>query len=201
MHMDSVEISTSTKLVVKGVLIASIFRTTTTYTCVKSVMDLISVGQVHFRDWLKTFAIFQDKFARKELLSDLFEVIEIFTADASGREITRKKIFEYVEFLRAKDVDPRKVNMFDSKAMTDFCKVGNDSKLFATDQMHLGRAFGAAQEGDKLVLIAGSDLPLVFRRDGENWRYIFSAYVAGIMEGEAWPQDKGVCEMETFVLV
>ena len=66
MDMDSVEISTSTKLVAKGVLIASIFRTTTTYTCVKSVMDLISVGQVHFRDWLKTFAIFQDKFALKE---------------------------------------------------------------------------------------------------------------------------------------
>jgi len=53
-----------------------------------------------------------------------------------------------------------------------------------------------------MALVAGARMPLVLRRR-ENHEYycVGSACVGGIMNGEAWPEDINVAELQDFVLV
>ena len=56
----------------------------------------------------------------------------------------------------------------------------------------------SAKSGDKVWVIRGCPTPFVFRKRGENWRLVGSAYVHGVMNGEALrnpedEQDIGVC--------
>lgn len=50
----------------------------------------------------------------------------------------------------------------------------------------------AAEVGDKVILARGGRVPLVVREDGGTgyWRLVGEAYVHGIMDGEAWEEDK-----------
>jgi hypothetical protein len=53
-----------------------------------------------------------------------------------------------------------------------------------------------------VALLAGGLRPVIVRHgDDGHWRYIASARVHGIIKGEAWPTDKDVDELETFVPV
>jgi hypothetical protein len=73
--------------------------------------------------------------------------------------------------------------------------------LFVTSTDHFGVSFGPVEKGDTIALLAGSKKPLVLRSDEKgSWRCIGSAYVSGIMKGEAWPSDTPVEELETFQL-
>ncbi|KAJ5659082.1 Heterokaryon incompatibility [Penicillium longicatenatum] len=49
-----------------------------------------------------------------------------------------------------------------------------------------------AEVGDKVILARGGRVPLVVREDGGTgyWRLVGEAYVQGIMDGEAWEEDK-----------
>lgn len=51
---------------------------------------------------------------------------------------------------------------------------------------------GSAEVGDKVVLARGGKVPLVVRREGEgnDWKFIGEAYVHGIMDGEAWFEER-----------
>jgi hypothetical protein len=75
------------------------------------------------------------------------------------------------------------------------------SAMLRTSTGHLGRTYGCLEPGDTIALLAGSDVPVILRPEGENWHFIAPAYVAGIMNGEAWPQDGNTDELETFVLI
>jgi hypothetical protein len=74
-----------------------------------------------------------------------------------------------------------------------------DVRLFVMLSGHLGVSNTEVEEGDKIVIVAGSKTPLVIRPRGDSYTFISSCYVAGVMKGEAWLED--VDSRETFVLV
>lgn len=73
--------------------------------------------------------------------------------------------------------------------------------LFQTAAGYLGMSYGYIEPGHTIALLAGSCFPVCLRKDAENWRYIGPAYIQGIMNGEAWPQDTNTDDLETFILI
>jgi hypothetical protein len=76
-----------------------------------------------------------------------------------------------------------------------------DYILFSTSSGHFGKTTGYVEQGDTIALLAGSNLPLILRQEGDNWRYIGAAYIQDIMNWEAWPRDTNTDDVETFVLI
>lgn len=75
--------------------------------------------------------------------------------------------------------------------------------FFLVDSGHMGVAYHV-MAGDELWLLAGSHCPVVLRRSDDerqkrHYRFVAPAYVHGIMEGEAWPDDETL--LEDIVLV
>jgi len=78
-----------------------------------------------------------------------------------------------------------------------------DSWVRAIRDFHrpLRRSFGLVEKGNTVAILSGSNKPLILRSDEKGtWRCIGSAYVSGIMKGEAWHPDTPVEELETFKL-
>lgn len=74
--------------------------------------------------------------------------------------------------------------------------------LFLTDTSCFGYCFADLEVGDMVVLVAGAHRPLILRKtEGNEYRVVGSACVTGIMNGEAWPEDVNVAELQEFVLV
>jgi hypothetical protein len=78
----------------------------------------------------------------------------------------------------------------------------SDTVLFTSSANHLGNTIGFVQPGDTVVLLAGSEWPVLLReKENGCWRCIGSAYIHGIMNGEAWPKDTNLEKLKTYVLV
>jgi hypothetical protein len=73
--------------------------------------------------------------------------------------------------------------------------------LFSTLSGRFGKTFGHIEPDDTIALLAGSDWPVIHRQEGENWRYIGSAFLQGIMNGESWPRYANREDMNTFILI
>ncbi|KAF7514131.1 hypothetical protein GJ744_004456 [Endocarpon pusillum] len=73
--------------------------------------------------------------------------------------------------------------------------------LFRTHRGRLGMAPYTTQPGDEIAIFSGGRLPMVVRREGEgnHFRLITPAYVHGIMDGEAWPEDEST--RQDFILL
>ena len=68
--------------------------------------------------------------------------------------------------------------------------------------MVLGTAYCAVRVGDVVVLLEGAEYAVVLRAQGDVWRFVSSAFVMGMMDGEAWSDEDGVVgELQDFVLV
>ncbi|KAK8064132.1 hypothetical protein PG996_008784 [Apiospora saccharicola] len=62
------------------------------------------------------------------------------------------------------------------------------------------RAHHTCQVGDEAWLLAGSDVPVMLRRqEGGQFRVVAPAYIHGIMLGEMWPEDMSTLETITLV--
>jgi hypothetical protein len=70
-------------------------------------------------------------------------------------------------------------------------------RLIKTQQGYLGISSMEAKPGDRVCILFGSQVPVVLRADGENWKVIGEAYVHGIMDSEAL---RGDPKARTFVL-
>ena len=87
-------------------------------------------------------------------------------------------------------VGPSEVNDSDSKIdqLTPFKTaidiLYKDRRLFRTTNDYLGIGPATLRKGDKVMLVAGADVPYIFRSRGEKFKFIGSAYVHGIMYGE-----------------
>jgi hypothetical protein len=75
---------------------------------------------------------------------------------------------------------------------TLFLERYRDRRLFVTEKGFMGSGVESLQVGDAVVLVAGADVPFIFRpvADAENdkepkFKLIGEAYVHGIMQGEA----------------
>jgi hypothetical protein len=65
-----------------------------------------------------------------------------------------------------------------------------------------GTAFHQAMVNDYVVLLEGSDNPVVLRPMGDKWTFVGPAFVVGLMDGEAWPDEDDIVEgLQDFILV
>ena len=65
-----------------------------------------------------------------------------------------------------------------------------------------GTAFHKAVVDDSVVLLEGSDDPVVLRRKGDKWTFVGPAFVVGIMDGEAWPDTDDIDQsLQDFILI
>lgn len=72
-----------------------------------------------------------------------------------------------------------------------------DQKILVGTHAHrLGLASKYAQVGDQIALLAGCNLPMVFRPDGSSWEMIAPAFIHGnnVMEGGLWKDDMDLQE-------
>lgn len=63
-------------------------------------------------------------------------------------------------------------------------------RMVRTERGYLGLVHGQTQVGDKIALFRGGLLPLVIRKQGEEWRVVGDGYVHGVMTGEKFDDDK-----------
>ncbi|KAN0095038.1 HET domain containing protein [Hyaloscypha variabilis] len=85
-----------------------------------------------------------------------------------------------------------------------------DIIAFTTESGHLSVTMAAVQVGDVVVLFAGAEVPFILRRKDRGGNeesaiqntYVFvgPAIVHRIMDGEAWPEETVVKDLETFIL-
>ncbi|KAK4460584.1 heterokaryon incompatibility protein-domain-containing protein [Cladorrhinum samala] len=70
-------------------------------------------------------------------------------------------------------------------------------RLARTEKGHLALVPQLAERGDRVALCRGGKLPLILRQRDIGWELVGSAYVHGIMRGEAW--EEGRCERLVIV--
>jgi len=64
------------------------------------------------------------------------------------------------------------------------------TRLLITSNGYLGKGLKDIQESDFVVLIAGVDMPMILRKDGDSYCSMGPAYIDGMMYGEMWPKDE-----------
>jgi hypothetical protein len=62
--------------------------------------------------------------------------------------------------------------------------------LVITKDGYMGTCPRWAEPGDSVVLISGLRTPFVVRKDGQDYRLIGPAYIAGVMNGERWDENQ-----------
>ena len=65
-------------------------------------------------------------------------------------------------------------------------------RLIVTGKKYLGLAPAHVQPGDVVVILVGALVPIVLRRVDNHHILVGEAYVHGIMDGEAMPQDENI---------
>ncbi|KAF2818752.1 HET-domain-containing protein [Ophiobolus disseminans] len=68
----------------------------------------------------------------------------------------------------------------------------NHRRMARSQKGYVGLVPRLTREGDWIVVCEGGKLPLVVRREGEEWVLVGEAYVHGVMGGEAWDGRRGV---------
>lgn len=67
----------------------------------------------------------------------------------------------------------------------------NNRRLFTTMQNYIGLGPRALREGDQIWILFGSKVPYVLRVKGQQYQVVGECYVHGLMNGEAWLEEKG----------
>jgi hypothetical protein len=65
--------------------------------------------------------------------------------------------------------------------------------FFSTANGYFGIAPSFVQQGDSIAVLEGFNVPVVLRKADEGYRFVTSAYIHGIMFGEAWSSDAEAC--------
>lgn len=73
-------------------------------------------------------------------------------------------------------------------------------RFFITAEGYFGIGPGNLQNGDRILIFEGANMPMVVRAKGTAFEFLGPAYVDGIMEGEAWTNEQAR-SLETYVLV
>jgi hypothetical protein len=59
-------------------------------------------------------------------------------------------------------------------------------KPFRLSSGYMGLANSRIEHGDRIIVAAGSSVPLVLRQQGSEYSLISASYIPGVMYGEAW---------------
>lgn len=62
--------------------------------------------------------------------------------------------------------------------------MATNRRAFRTSNGFIGFGLKALEAGDKIVLIAGADVPFALRPRGEHFAFVGECYVEGLMHGE-----------------
>lgn len=73
-------------------------------------------------------------------------------------------------------------------------------RFFITAEGYFGIGPGNLQHGDDVVVFAGANMPTVIRAKETAFEFLGPAYVDGIMEGEAWTNQRSK-SLQTYTLV
>lgn len=71
--------------------------------------------------------------------------------------------------------------------------------FFITSSGYLGTGPPFMRTGDIVSLLAGFHLPIILREEGSYYRVVGTAYVHGLMQGEAWPRDEAKLREITLI--
>jgi len=69
-------------------------------------------------------------------------------------------------------------------------RLSNHRRMVRTKGGYIALAPRSTKQGDWIGVFRGGNLPLVVRRDGDNFILIGESYVYGLMNGEAWDESK-----------
>lgn len=91
----------------------------------------------------------------------------------------------------------------DAKRFAKAAKSACQSRVFLkTSEGWRGIGPKDVEAGDILIVLFGSRVPFVLRRDGSSYRLISDCYVYGLMDGEAMDMWKdGKLDVESFVII
>lgn len=64
-------------------------------------------------------------------------------------------------------------------------------RLVVTEKGHLGLAPEHVQTGDLVIIMMGSQVPLVLREVQQHYVFVGDAFIDGVMDGEAWAERDG----------
>lgn len=98
--------------------------------------------------------------------------------------------------------DLQHTNEFSRKntiASTNMLYVCDRRRFCVTYNDYMCLVPAAAEKGDILVIVRGCAHPLVLRQCGKNFRLVGSAYIEGLMDGQALESD--LWREETFFLI
>ncbi|KAF2228474.1 hypothetical protein EV356DRAFT_457751 [Viridothelium virens] len=65
-------------------------------------------------------------------------------------------------------------------------------KFAVTEKGYFALVPYESRAGDHFILLKGGQVPYVIRQQGEKWNHIGECYVHGLMEGEAFEEER--CE-------
>lgn len=69
-------------------------------------------------------------------------------------------------------------------------RLSNYRRMVRTKEGYIALVPRETRKGDWIAICKGGNLPLVVRRDGEQWMLLGETYVHGVMNGEAWDERK-----------
>ena len=75
----------------------------------------------------------------------------------------------------------------------------NGLSVFKMSTDLLGIVHHTAQLGDSIVLLQEGQVPFILSPVPDGWLLVAPAYIDGLMQGEAWPDDEN--QLVEFVLV
>ena len=76
------------------------------------------------------------------------------------------------------------------EAFSNMCTGVSGRVIIRTGQGYTGLAPQDTKEGDSVFLLKGGKLPFILRESGENWRIVGDCYIHGIMDGEAFDDER-----------
>jgi len=64
-----------------------------------------------------------------------------------------------------------------------------------------GAAFHMVRANDRIVLLEGAETPIALRKRDDQWLFAGTAYLTGVMDGEAWPdEENSTRDLQEFIL-
>lgn len=71
--------------------------------------------------------------------------------------------------------------------------------FFVTSNGYIGTGPLSTGAGDKVAILSGFAAPLILRAIGPHRQVVGAAYIHGIMQGEAWPEDQAKLVKVTLI--
>ncbi|CZR70126.1 uncharacterized protein PAC_20027 [Phialocephala subalpina] len=156
------------------------------------------------REWLSTLS------TAKSDIDRLFYITHSENLTSEHRSENQRTFFSWIHLLMTKLNIPGQLSSSDAAIyirsalvkegvyeyhLERIAALAGKRIFFKTGDGHLGTGYEAVRNGDVVGLFAGFIYPMVLRtleREGETKAYqvVGVAYIEGLMEGEAWPDDE-----------